>query len=87
MSVVRFEGEGAGLGKTQNNGDASSPYNYTVTCKCGTFLGVLGGFRANAEGKRSLFCPKCLHATVVGETGQVEGYFPYDANLALKVKP
>lgn len=86
MSIVRFEGEGAGLGVTKNNGDASSAYNYTVTCKCDTFLGVLGGFRANAEGKRSLYCPKCSHVTVVGPTGQVEGHFFYDPKKALGVK-
>lgn len=78
MSIVKFEGEGAGLGRKQVNGDASSPYNYTVTCKCGSFLGVLGGFKPNDAGQRSMFCPKCNHLTVVSKTAQVEAYIPFD---------
>jgi len=76
MSKLDFKGEGAGLGKELRNGDRSNPFNYVITCGCGTELGPLGRFRANGEGVRTPYCPVCRHVTIVKADGQIANYVP-----------
>lgn len=81
---LRFDGNQAGFvvdAKAQASkgaGNASSPFDYSLFCGCGAFLGVLGGFRANEAGQRSCYCPKCEHCTIISATGQILAHKPYD---------
>ncbi len=75
MSKIVFHGEGAGLGRVEKGGDANSISNYMIECACGTHL-VLGGCRADDEGRRCVGCPKCEMATVVDKHGQILKVLP-----------
>ena len=70
MSHLRYDGEGAGLGKQERGGDRNSPFNYTVICTCKAELGPLGKFAPNADGARTALCLRCEHITVVDKEGQ-----------------
>jgi hypothetical protein len=78
MSKILFKGQNAGLGKAASGGDASSVFDYEITCGCGKLLGVLGGFRANEAGTRTLFCPICQHVTLVDKNAQITNYVPFN---------
>lgn len=56
---VEFKGQNAGLSQESRGGNSNSPFDYFVTCGCGTPLGVLGAFSQNAEGRRTIYCPRC----------------------------
>lgn len=73
MSKVDFKGQSAGLAGEARGGDANSAFDYVVTCGCGVNLGVLGAFSKNAEGRRTIYCSRCKHVTVMKEA-QVERY-------------
>jgi hypothetical protein len=67
------------VGKEVNGiGDRSNPVSYNLYCGCGVLLSCLGVLRPNAAGQRSCYCPKCKHATMVGPSGQILGYAPFD---------
>ncbi len=74
---VRFDGNQAGLA-IGKSGDTSSLFDYSLICGCGAFLGVLGGFKPNASGERTCYCPKCKHAIGVSKTAQILFYNPHD---------
>lgn len=73
MSKVDFKGQNAGLAEAVRGGDANSAFDYVVTCGCGASLGVLGAFSKNAEGRRTIYCARCKHVTVM-KNAQVERY-------------
>lgn len=73
MSHLRFDGQGAGLG-SRKGGNANSLTDYTLICSCQAELGPVAGFFPNADGVRTVFCPKCQHITLVNKEGQVAGY-------------
>lgn len=73
MSHLRFDGQGAGLGKRQS-GNANSAADYTLICTCAKELGPLAGFFPNGEGTRTILCLQCNHVTLVGKDGQVKAY-------------
>lgn len=87
-----FQGRGAGLGKKMG-GDSNSPFDYTLFCaeECKTpegrrtELGPLGKFMPNQGGARTAFCPNCRHVIVVGKSGQVDHYLPFEALQGAKV--
>jgi hypothetical protein len=72
MSHLRYDGQGAGLGKQERTGNAHDPANYTLICTCKSELGPLGRFTANADGARTAFCPVCQHITLVDKDGSVQ---------------
>ena len=76
MSKITFHGEGAGLGKVQNNGDANSANNYVLTCGCGLELGPLGGYRQDTEGRRCMACPRCNMVTVTDKDAKILKFIP-----------
>jgi hypothetical protein len=85
MSQIRYDGEGAGLGKELTNGDRNNAANYTVICKCGVTLGPLARFMQNKDGDRSPFCPMCERLTIVDKNGQVKYCDKPPAELLAKV--
>lgn len=78
MSKLIYVGSMAGLveGGSDKAGDANSPFDYVLECRCGTILGPLGRFSPNADGHRSAYCPTCLHATIIREDGQIAAVVP-----------
>ncbi len=76
MSRVDYHGTGAGLGRIDKTGDANSATDYMLTCGCGLALGPLGGYRANAEGQRSVCCPRCEMVTILDKSAQVIRFLP-----------
>ena len=67
--ILRFDGDGCGLGYRSESGDRNEPANYMLFCgSCHHELGPLGRFMANKDGIRSAFCPQCEHATCVKGT-------------------
>lgn len=81
MSKVLFKGQNAGLSEDARGGDSNSPFDYFVTCGCGTGLGVLGAFSVNAEGRRTIYCARCKHVTVMKDA-QVERYVDVKSEAA-----
>lgn len=78
MTILRFDGEGAGLG-LRRSGDANEVTSYTLLCgngECSLELGPLGGYTENAEGQRSVCCPRCDMVTAVDENGQLVALVP-----------
>lgn len=73
MSHLRFDGQGAGLGKREG-GNANSLADYTLVCTCESELGPVAGFFPNQEGHRSVLCLKCKHVTVINKEGRVAAY-------------
>lgn len=71
MSHLRFDGEGAGLGRQERTGDHNNPANYTLICTCKKELGPLGRFLPNKDGHRSAYCLVCKHITIVSKDGGV----------------
>jgi hypothetical protein len=71
MSHVRYDGEGAGLGRRERTGNAHDPANYTLICTCKKELGPLGRFLPNKDGHRTAYCLVCKHITVVTKDGSV----------------
>jgi hypothetical protein len=53
-------------------GDANDPHNYALSCTCGIALGLLDRFRPNAQGFRSVLCPRCSKVVIVDGSGQVK---------------
>lgn len=86
MSHIRFDGQGAGLGK-QLGGNANSLTDYTLICTCKSELGPVAGFRANTKGERTVYCLKCKHITILSEKdGRVDvaGYVPAPQEIVEK---
>lgn len=81
MSKVLFKGQNAGLSEDVKGGNANSPFDYFVTCGCGTGLGVLGAFSVNPEGRRTIYCARCKHVTVMKDA-QVEKYIDVKSEAA-----
>jgi hypothetical protein len=81
MSKVLFKGQNAGLSHEARGGDSNSPYDYFVTCGCGAGLGVLGAFSTNPEGRRSIYCGRCHHLTIMKDA-QVERYVDVKSDAA-----
>lgn len=81
MSKVLFKGQNAGLSEEAKGGNANSPFDYFVTCGCGTGLGVLGAFSVNPEGRRTIYCARCKHVTVMKDA-QVEKYIDVKSETA-----
>ena len=73
MSRLRFDGQGAGLGK-QMGGNANSMADYTIICTCESELGPLAGFFPNPAGERTVLCLRCKHITVINKDGQISAY-------------
>lgn len=71
MSRLRFDGQGAGLNK-QLGGNANSPTDYTLICKCEATLGPLAKFMPNKDGIRTALCPKCEHITTVDKDNAIK---------------
>jgi len=67
------------VGQSVNGvGDRSSPISYNLYCGCGVLLSCLGVLRIREDGNRHCYCPKCKHAVMVSQAGQVVHYGPYD---------
>jgi hypothetical protein len=83
---VEFHGEGAGLGRVERGGDASSPFNYMVFCQCNLELGSLGAFKANEAGQRSVYCPQCQNVVIIDDKAQILAVRPLADVLAITSK-
>lgn len=84
MSKVLFKGQNAGLSDQAKGGDTNSPFDYFVTCGCGAGLGVLGAFSVSNEGRRTIYCARCKHVTVMKDA-QVERYVDVASDAAQSV--
>jgi hypothetical protein len=79
---IEFHGEGAGLGRVETGGDASSRANYVVFCKCDLQLGPLGKFRVDDLGRSSICCPRCQSVLIIDENAKILSVQPLKAVLA-----
>ena len=83
MSHLRFDGQGAGLGK-QLGGNANSLTDYTLICTCKSELGPVAGFRANESGVRTVYCIQCKHITILDKDAKVTGCVPAPKEIVEK---
>lgn len=79
---IEFHGEGAGLGRVEMGGDASSRNNYVLFCQCNIQLGPLGKFRVDILGRSSVCCPRCESVIIVDVNAQIISIQPLSTVLA-----
>lgn len=83
MSMLRFDGQGAGLGK-RLGGDANDAASYTLVCRCGHDAGPLARFLLQPSGIRASRCLICDTVTIIHDTRivRVEDGRVIDAEIA-----